>query len=46
MAALRAAWVDAVPMEEAIAIGKAWGLKGLESDVHRKIGSAPSPAAP
>ena len=40
MAALRAAWVEAVPVEEAIAIAKAWGLKGLESEVRQKIGSA------
>ena len=46
MAALRAAWVEAVPVEEAIAIGKMWGLKGLESDVRHKIGSATRPVAP
>lgn len=37
MAALRAAWVEGKPAEEAIAIGKAWGLKGLEDEVRRRI---------
>jgi uncharacterized protein (TIGR01244 family) len=37
MAALRAAWVDGKPAEEAIAIGKAWGLKGLEGEVRRRL---------
>lgn len=39
MAALRAAWVDGQPLEEAIAIGKAWGLKGLEGEVRQRIKS-------
>lgn len=37
MAALRAAWIEKRSVEEAIAIGKAWGLKGLESDVRNRI---------
>lgn len=37
MAALRAAWVERKPAEEAVAIGKAWGLKGLEGEVRRRI---------
>lgn len=39
MAALRAAWVEGKPADEAIDIGKAWGLKGLEAEVRRRIGS-------
>ena len=41
MAALRAAWVDGRPAEEAIAVGKSWGLKGLEDEVRRRIGGEP-----
>jgi len=37
MAALRAAWVEGRPVEEAIAIGKGWGLTGLEGEVRRRI---------
>lgn len=37
MAALRAAWIDGKTMEEAIAIGKKWGLSGLENEVRRRI---------
>jgi uncharacterized protein (TIGR01244 family) len=37
MAALRAAWMDGRPAEEAITIGKAWGLKGLEAEVRHRI---------
>jgi len=37
VAALRAAWVDGHNTEDAVAIGKAWGLKGLEEDVRRKL---------
>lgn len=40
MAALRAAWVDGKSVDDAIGIGKAWGLKGLESEVRRRIGAA------
>lgn len=39
MAALRAAWVEGKPAEEAIAIGKAWGLKGLQAELRRRIES-------
>lgn len=39
MAALRAAWVEGKPADEAIKIGKAWGLKGLEAEVRRRIES-------
>jgi uncharacterized protein (TIGR01244 family) len=37
MAALRAAWIEGKSEEEAVAIGKAWGLKGLESQVRERI---------
>jgi uncharacterized protein (TIGR01244 family) len=37
MAALRAAWVDGKSLEEAVATGRAWGLKGLESEVRQRI---------
>ena len=37
MAALRAAWVDGKQVDEAIATGKAWGLKGLEEEVRHRI---------
>lgn len=40
VAALRARWVDGLPTEEAIEIGKAWGLKGLESSVRQRIEAA------
>lgn len=39
MAALRAAWVEGRPLEEAVAVGRAWGLKGLEGEVRRRIAS-------
>lgn len=42
MAALRAAWVDRRSAEDAIAIGKAWGLKGLEGEVRRRLAGVPS----
>jgi len=38
MAALRAAWVEGRDAEAALAIGKAWGLKGLEGDVRQALG--------
>lgn len=41
MAALRAAWVDDHSIEEAITIGKAWGLKGLETEVRRRLEAGP-----
>jgi len=37
IAALRAAWIDGRSADEAIAIGRAWGLKGLEVDVRQKL---------
>ena len=37
MAALRAAWIEGRPVEDAVAIGKAWGLKSLEAEVRRRI---------
>lgn len=40
MAALRAAWIDGRPAEEAIAIGRAWGLKGLEGEVRGRLADA------
>lgn len=39
MAALRAAWVEGKSEEDAIAIGKSWGLKGLEPQVRERIDS-------
>lgn len=42
MAALRAAWVDGLSIEKAITIGKAWGLKGLEGEVRRRIEAGPN----
>lgn len=41
MAALRAAWRDGKPIEEALAIGRAWGLKGLEPEVRRVLEGRP-----
>lgn len=41
MATLRAAWIEGRPAEEAIAIGKAWGLKGLEDEVRMRIEAGP-----
>jgi uncharacterized protein (TIGR01244 family) len=40
MAALRAAWIDGKSTEEAIAIGRAWGLKGLEAEVRARLDTA------
>lgn len=37
MAALRAAWVQGQPLEQAIATGRAWGLGSLEADVRERI---------
>lgn len=37
MAALRAAWIDGQPLEQAIATGRAWGLTGLEDEVRQRI---------
>lgn len=41
MAALRAAWVDGVDAEQAVAIGRAWGLKGLEAEVRARLQAGP-----
>lgn len=40
LAALRAAWVDDASDEAAIAIGKAWGLTGLEGEVRARIAAS------
>lgn len=45
MAALRAAWVQGQPLEQAIATGRAWGLGSLEADVRERI-RAGTPRAP
>lgn len=37
MAALRAAWIEGRSVEDALAIGRAWGLKGLESAVRDRL---------
>jgi uncharacterized protein (TIGR01244 family) len=37
IAALKAAWLDGASTEQAIAIGKSWGLKGLEAEVRTRI---------
>lgn len=37
MAALRAAWIQGKSPADAIAIGRAWGLKSLEVEVRKKI---------
>ena len=37
MAALRAAWIDGREVDEAIAIGRTWGLKGLEGAVRSRL---------
>lgn len=37
MAALRSAWVEGRPLEEAMAVGRTWGLKGLEDEVRLRI---------
>ncbi|MEG3791158.1 sulfur transferase domain-containing protein [Lysobacter sp. CCNWLW3] len=44
MAALRAAWIEGRSADEAVAIGKAWGLKGLESEVRLRIEAGPERA--
>lgn len=41
LAALRAAWLEDRPVEEAIAIGRAWGLTGLEDAVRTRIAAGP-----
>lgn len=37
LAALRAAWIQGKSPEEALAIGKSWGLKGLEPAVKERL---------
>jgi uncharacterized protein (TIGR01244 family) len=37
MAALRAGWLQGKDVEEALAIGREWGLKGLEPAVRGKL---------
>lgn len=37
LAALRAAWIEGRSVEEAVSIGKAWGLKSLEPQVRERI---------
>ncbi|HEY4583472.1 MAG TPA: sulfur transferase domain-containing protein [Lysobacter sp.] len=37
MAALRAAWIDGLGADEAIAVGRAWGLTGLEPAVRARL---------
>lgn len=44
VAALRAAWIDGRNTEDAVAIGRAWGLKGLEGDVRRTLEDGRKPA--
>jgi uncharacterized protein (TIGR01244 family) len=41
LAALRAAWVLGASPEEAVAVGKAWGLKGLEAEVRSRLADDP-----
>lgn len=41
MAALRAAWIDGRTDDDAISIGRSWGLKGLEDEVRRRIKTGP-----
>jgi uncharacterized protein (TIGR01244 family) len=42
MAALRAAWVEGRSADEAIGIGREWGLKGLEDAVREKLAASAS----
>lgn len=39
MAALRAAWIEGKPVEDAIAEGRAWGLRSLEGAVRERLAS-------
>ena len=39
MAALRAGWIEGKSVEEAIAVGRAWGLTSLEPVVRKKLGA-------
>ncbi|MGH8085877.1 MAG: beta-lactamase hydrolase domain-containing protein [Lysobacter sp.] len=42
IAALRAAWLEDRSVEEAITIGRAWGLTGLEDAVRRRLEAGPA----
>lgn len=42
IAALKAAWVDGASAEQAIVVGKSWGLKGLEAEVKSRLESGPA----
>lgn len=44
--ALHAAWVEGRSAEDAIAIGRAWGLKGLEEEVRRRLADDAAPGDP
>lgn len=46
IAALRAAWIDGKSEEEAVAVGRAWGLKSLEARVRERIRSTPDSRTP
>lgn len=41
LAALRAAWLYGYEPAEAVALGKAWGLKGLEAEVRNQLQAGP-----
>ena len=41
MAALRAAWIEGKPVEEAISEGRAWGLRSLEGAVRERLAAMP-----
>jgi uncharacterized protein (TIGR01244 family) len=41
MAALRAAWIDKRSTEEALEIGRAWGLKSMEPQVRARLDAGP-----
>ena len=41
LAALRAAWIEGLPVEDAIAKGRAWGLRSLEDAVRERLASEP-----
>lgn len=43
IAALKAAWVDGATPEQAMALGKSWGLKGLEAEVRARLQAGPQP---
>lgn len=45
MAALRAGWVEGQGVEDALAIGRKWGVGGLEGRVRELLESGPAPGA-